>query len=133
MIRPGAMEKLLYIAVGGAVGSVLRHVLSGWGQRAAGGEPFPVGTLVVNVLGCLAMGVLGALFALHRGRDEWRLLLLVGLLGGFTTFSSFAFETLGLAEHGARGRALANVLLTNALCLLAVWAGYRLTQRWHGI
>ncbi|HZM00442.1 MAG TPA: fluoride efflux transporter CrcB [Planctomycetota bacterium] len=126
------MEKLLYVAVGGGLGSVLRYLLGAWGQRAAGTERFPVGTLLVNVLGCLAMGVLGALFALHRPRDEWRLLLLIGLLGGFTTFSSFAFETLGLAEDGARGRALANILLSNALCLLAVWVGYRLTQRWSG-
>lgn len=132
-MMPAAMEKLLYIALGGGVGSVLRYLLSGWGQRAVGGERFPVGTLAVNVLGCLAMGVLGARFALHRGREEWRLLLLVGLLGGFTTFSSFAFETLALADDGARGRAFTNVLLTNALCLLAVWAGYRAAQRWYGI
>ena len=126
------MDKLLCVVVGGGIGSLLRYLLSGWGQRAAGADPFPVGTLLVNVLGCLAMGWLGALFALHRGREEWRLLLLVGLLGGFTTFSSFAFETLGLVEDGARGRALSNLILTNALCLLAVWLGYRLTQRWYG-
>jgi fluoride exporter len=143
MMPHGVMEKLLYIAIGGGVGSVLRYLLGGWTQRVAGGAAggvagtavgaFPFGTLVVNALGCLAIGVLGALFAMHRVRDEWRLMLAVGLLGGFTTFSSFAFETLTLAEDGARGRALSNLLLTNALCLLAVWLGYRLTQRWYGI
>jgi len=68
------VTKLLCVVVGGGLGSVLRYLLSAWGQRAAGSNPFPVGTLLVNVLGCLAMGVLGALFALHRGREEWRLL-----------------------------------------------------------
>ena len=111
------------------------HMLSRAFERALNEELKPLGITLrqCQVLGCLAMGVLGALFALHRGREEWRLLLLVGLLGGFTTFSSFAFETLGLAEDGSRGRALSNLLLTNALCLLAVWLGYRATQRWYGI
>jgi CrcB protein len=81
------MTKLLCVVVGGGLGSVLRYLLSSWGQRAAGSDPFPVGTLLVNVLGCLAMGVLGAHFAMHGGGVEWRLLLLVVLLGGFTTFS----------------------------------------------
>jgi len=130
---PGAMEKLIYIAVGGGIGSVLRYLVAGWGQRAAGDAAFPVGTLAVNVLGCLTIGALGAVFAApHRVREETRLLLMVGLLGGFTTFSSFAFETFNLADDGARGRALANVLLSNALCLAAAWIGYRLTQRWVG-
>ncbi len=129
----GALDKLLYIAIGGGLGSVLRYLVTGWGQRASGGAAFPYGTLAVNVLGCLAMGVLGAVFAgPHRVREETRLLLAVGLLGGFTTFSSFAWESLTLADAGDRGRALANILLTNTLCLFAVWIGFRVTQHVRG-
>ena len=151
------MEKLLYIAVGGGIGSVLRYLLSSWTQRttsaasaaaaaaagaasaagAAGGEAagpaFPFGTLAVNVLGCLVMGALAAFFAgPHRVRDEVRLGLMVGVLGGFTTFSSFAWETFGLADSGDRGRALTNLLLSNGLCLIAVWIGYRVMQEFRG-
>jgi fluoride exporter len=127
------MEKLFYVAVGGGLGSALRYLVSGWSQRASGSSSFPVGTLVVNVVGCLTIGVLGALFAApHRVREETRLFLMVGVLGGFTTFSSFAFETFSLADDGQRGRALTNILLSNALCLFAAWLGYRLTQRWYG-
>src|SRR5258705_5418018 len=73
-----AVDKLLYIALGGGVGSVLRYLLSGWGQRLSGGVSFPWGTLSVNVLGCLAMGMLGAVFGgPQRPREEVRLLLVV--------------------------------------------------------
>ena len=127
------LQKLFYVTAGGGLGSALRYLVSGWTQRASGSAAYPVGTLAVNILGCLAIGVLGAIFAApHRVREETRLFLMIGVLGGFTTFSSFAFETFNLADDGARGRALANVLLTNALCLLAAWIGYRLTQRWVG-
>jgi CrcB protein len=125
------MQKLLSIAIGGAAGSVLRYLVSSWGQRAQGG--FPAGTLLVNVLGSLSIGVLAVAFAAPQSvRVELRLLLIVGLLGGFTTFSTFALETFRMAEEGARGRALSNVLLSNALCLLAVWIGYRVAQRYFG-
>src|SRR5882724_5552378 len=98
-----SMDKLLYIAIGGGIGSVLRYLLSSWSQRASGNGPFPLGTLVVNALGCLAMGVLAAFFTgPHRVREELRLFLLVGMLGGFTTFSSYAWETFALADGGDR-------------------------------
>jgi CrcB protein len=127
------MHKLLYIAIGGGTGAVLRYLISGWGQRALGNTSFPTGTLLVNLLGSLAIGVLAAFFAAPQAvREEVRLLLLVGLLGGFTTFSTFAFETFSLADDGERGRALANLLLSNALCLVAVWLGYRVAQRFYG-
>lgn len=133
------MTKLLLIAGGGAAGSVLRYLVAGWGQRLAAGvlpgfPTFPLGTLLVNVAGCLGIGLLGGLLsgpALLR--EEYRLALLVGLFGGFTTFSTFGWETLGLAGDGEWAPALWNVLLHNALGLAAVWLGARLAARWMAL
>ncbi len=122
------MTKLLMIAGGGAVGAVSRYYLAGWTQRLAGGT-FPLGTLTVNVLGCLLIGILGAFFGgPHLVRQEYRLLMMIGLLGGFTTFSTFGLETVALINEGQLAQAGLNVLLSNALGLLAVLLGYRATQ-----
>ncbi len=96
-------------------------------------DAFPVGTLAVNVSGCLLIGFLGALFsgpALLR--DEMRLFVLAGFLGGFTTFSTFSFETLSLLDDGEWARASANLVLSNGLGLLAVWLGYRIAGALQG-
>src|SRR3990172_12184263 len=123
------MTKLLFIAVGGAIGSVLRYSVGGWAQRLTQGS-FPVGTLAVNLCGCLAIGFLGALLAgPWLVREEYRFGILVGLLGGFTTFSSYGWETFALTNEGQFGMALANVLLSNGFGLLAVWAGYRVAEK----
>jgi CrcB protein len=127
------MLKVLYIAVGGAAGSVLRFLLQGWLQRASG-SVFPVGTLVVNVLGCLVIGVLAAAFAGAAAgvREEYHLGLTVGLLGGFTTFSTFGLETYLLASPGQYRHAGAYIALSVILGLVAVWLGYRAGERWWG-
>jgi CrcB protein len=120
------MTKLLFIAGGGALGSVLRYLVAGWGQRLTPGV-FPLGTLLVNVTGCLLIGYLGTLFAGPAVvREEYRLALLIGLLGGFTTFSTFGYETWALLSDREWGLAGANVLLSNVLGLSAVWLGHRL-------
>jgi CrcB protein len=120
------MTKLLFIAGGGALGSVLRYLVAGWGQRLTPGV-FPLGTLLVNVTGCLLIGYLGTLFAGPAVvREEYRLALLIGLLGGFTTFSTFGYETWALLSDREWGLAGANVLLSNVLGLGAVWLGHRL-------
>ena len=120
------MTKLLFIAGGGALGSVLRYLVAGWGQRLTPGV-FPLGTLLVNVSGCLLIGYLGTLFAGPAViRDEYRLALLVGLLGGFTTFSTFGYESWALLSDREWGLAGANFLLNNVLGLTAVWLGHRL-------
>lgn len=117
--------KFLAIAAGGSVGALLRYSLSGLAQRMTD-DAFPVGTLVVNLTGCLVIGFLGALFSGPAlVRDEWRLFLLVGLLGAFTTFSTFGFETMALMEDGEWVRAALNLALSNGLGLAAVWLGYR--------
>jgi CrcB protein len=115
------------IAAGGAVGSVLRYYLGRWNGALETGA-LPWGTLAANVLGCLAIGLLGALFATTwtSVRPEIRMGILVGVLGGFTTFSSFGFETLQLLQAGHGSRALLYVVLSNGLGLAAAWAGYRI-------
>ncbi|MFQ5489907.1 MAG: fluoride efflux transporter CrcB, partial [Phycisphaerae bacterium] len=101
-------------------------------QRIGGGV-FPLGTLTVNVCGCLLIGVLSAFFAGPQlVREEYRVALLVGLLGGLTTFSSFGWETTALINDGQLVRAGLNVLLNNGAGLAAVWLGYRLTEGWVG-
>ncbi len=117
------MLQILAIAVGGAIGSVLRFTLSGSVHQLLGRE-FPFGTLSVNVLGSLLMGFL-YIVLLERASlgAEWRALLLIGLLGAFTTFSTFSLETLNLIESGALVKAGMNILLSVTLCLLAAWVG----------
>jgi len=116
----------LWVALGGALGSIARYGCSGIAARWLG-LGFPYGTLFVNVTGSFAIGVLGTL-ALGGGRalatTDARAFLIVGLLGGFTTFSSFSLETLNLARAGNLGAAATNVALSLVLCLVAVWLGY---------
>jgi fluoride exporter len=123
------MAKILWIAAGGAVGSVLRYFVHGWTQSLAGGV-FPWGILLVNVTGCLAIGILGAFFAgPHLVRDEYRAALLIGVLGAYTTFSTFGWDTFALTQQGERNLAIVNVLLSNLLGLTAVWAGFFLAEK----
>jgi len=115
--------KLLLIFLGAGAGGTARYLVGGWAQGWAG-PGFPLGTLVVNVSGCLAIGFLAALFSgPWLVREEWRLAILVGVLGGYTTFSSFGYETTSRVRDGEWARAGLNVLLSNALGLSAVWAG----------
>jgi CrcB protein len=118
-----AMKQLLIIAGGGAIGAVLRFGVSNWvyGQL---GRDFPYGTLAVNLLGSLLMGLCFVLFLerLTVGA-EWRALVMIGLLGAFTTFSTFSIETLNLLEDGELIKALGNVLLSVVLCIAAAWIG----------
>jgi len=121
--------KVLLAGCGGFLGSVARYLLGGWVQRLVQAPVFPFGTLVVNVSGCLAIGILGGL-ADQRGllSPGARVFLLIGVLGGYTTFSSFGYETLQLLRDGEAMPALANVLLQVALGLGAVWAGNAMTR-----
>lgn len=117
------MNQVLAIAAGGAVGSVLRFWMSTWVHSFAG-RSFPYGTLAVNVLGCLAMGFLFVLFV-DRFSDSTvlRAGVLIGVLGGFTTFSSFSIETFNLIEQGELVRASLNVFGSLILCVAATWVG----------
>lgn len=117
------MNQLLAIAIGGAFGSVARYGLS-TGVYTLFGRDFPYGTLAVNVLGCLAMGFLFVLFVERFTADGvLRAGVLIGVLGGFTTFSSFSIETFNLIEAGEWFKAGLNMALSLALCLVATWLG----------
>lgn len=113
----------LAIALGGAAGALMRYWVS-TAVYAWLGRGFPWGTLAVNVAGSLAMGVLYILLLerLTTG-PEIRALLLVGLLGAFTTFSTFSIETFNLIEQAEVGKALLNVGVSVVACVLAAWAG----------
>lgn len=118
------MEKALIVGVGGFVGSIARYALAGSMLRMASATSFPWGTLTVNIVGCALIGFLGGVAEVRNVfRPELRLLIFIGVLGGFTTFSSFAYETLALARAGMFGRALANSAAQLVGCLCAVWLG----------
>jgi CrcB protein len=116
----------LLVALGSGLGGAGRLFVSTLAGRYAG-YGFPWGTITVNVLGCAAVGALGALFAssgpLHL-RHDLRMVLIVGILGGFTTFSAFSLETLQLVQRGATGVAAGYVSASVILCLLAAAAAY---------
>lgn len=123
------MTRLLLVALGGAVGSVLRYLVAGWVQRAANGDVFPYGTLVVNVAGCLLIGLLAGVAETRAWfSPEMRLLLMVGLLGGFTTFSTFGYESFQLLRGSETMLVLANVGVSVVAGMLAVWLGYTLAR-----
>ena len=118
------MTNILLIGIGGFIGSVFRYLASGYVQQATKSVGFPYGTLAVNVVGCF---VIGFLTQLAEGRgiftSEARAFIFVGILGGFTTFSSFGNETLNLARDSQMMSALANVGANVVIGLFAVWLG----------
>ena len=119
------MINFFLIGLGGALGSVARYLVSGWVQAISRNASFPLGTLTVNVAGCFVIGFLAQL-AEARGvfTSEARALIFIGILGGFTTFSSFGNETFNLAHSGEIMSALVNVGANVILGLLAVWVGH---------
>lgn len=117
------MFRVIAIALGGSIGAVLRYAIAN-GIHMFLGRGFPYGTLVVNVVGSLGMGVLYVLLLerLSLG-PEWRAALQIGLLGALTTFSTFSMETLLLFENGEAQKAILNITLNVVLCLGATWLG----------
>lgn len=114
---------LLYIAFGSAAGGVLRYLLGGVVQRAAGGT-FPLGTLLINITGSFLLGFLYRYSADSAAISaEMRAMLTIGLCGGYTTFSSFSFESVRLLEDGQVGRAMLYVGLSVVLCLAGTALG----------
>jgi fluoride exporter len=125
-----SMLAYVWVALGGALGTTARYWLSGVVARSVG-ETFPWGTMVINVSGSFVIGFFGAL----TGPDgRWfvgsnaRQFVIIGICGGYTTFSSFSLQTLNLANDGEWFRAGANISLSVALCLIAVWAGVALAS-----
>ncbi len=122
------MRHLLAVAAGGAVGASLRWLLAGAVQRAAGGA-FPWGTFAVNALGSFALGFL-FVYLIERSTtgELLRLAVTVGLLGAFTTFSTYSLESIRLMQSGAFGLAAANVLGQVFVCLVLTWLGVQLAR-----
>jgi CrcB protein len=123
------LGQILPVAAGGAIGAVARHLVSVAAERVAPGG-FPAGTLIVNVVGCLAVGYIAGL-ELQRAdavAPGMRLFLVVGICGGFTTFSAFGLETAGLVRVDQLPRAILNVAAHLVAGLAAVWAGIVLSR-----
>ncbi len=117
----------LLVGTGGFLGSICRFGAGGIVFRLLGSTGLPYGTLLVNVAGCFAIGVLGGSGDSRQLiGSEFRLFFFIGVLGGFTTFSAFGYETLALVRAGDPSRAVVNVALNVVVGLLAVWAGYGL-------
>jgi fluoride exporter len=114
---------LLWIAAGGALGTLFRYLLGGPVTALVGGR-FPLGTLVINVLGSFAIGLFARTFLHSQTTPALRAALTVGLCGGFTTFSTFSLETVALMEGGLYGRAAGYVLASVTLSIFATFAGF---------
>ena len=123
------MTRYFMVMLGAALGGLARYVIGSAVMQRFGGR-FPLGTLVVNVTGCFLIGILLPLLT-ERGqpRPNLRLLLVVGVLGGYTTFSSFAWESFQAIDEGSRWIGFANVALSVILGYLAVWCGALLVRR----
>jgi len=121
------MYKLVLIALGGLVGTLSRYALSTWvDERALSSIPY--GTIVVNLAGCFVAGFLFPLMEKFAVAPELRLAVFTGFLGGFTTFSAYALQSIALARSGALSTATANVLISNIVGLMMVWLGGGLSR-----
>ncbi len=122
------MKYLLFIALGGASGAVARYLLAGWAHRLWEGH-FPVGTLLVNVLGSFTIGVVYVLVVEKQLiHPDWRGVLMVGFLGAFTTFSTFSLETINLVEAGHLAQAMGYMLASAVLCVVMAGVGIQLSR-----
>jgi len=119
-----SLYSVLFVALGGAIGSVSRYLVGTWVQTASKSIDFPYGTLTVNLIGCFLIGFLSQL-AETRGvfTSETRSLVFIGVLGGFTTFSSFGNDTVNLVRDGQSVNAFVNVGANVILGLILVWLG----------
>lgn len=116
------MNTLVLIALGGALGALSRYAL-GYAVQWYWGGPWPLGTLLINLLGSALIGVAFVLIERSHWHTEWRLVLMVGFLGAFTTFSTFALESVQLLQAGHTLQALAYMLASAVGCVLAAAAG----------
>jgi len=122
------IQRLLFVGLAGLAGTLCRYGLSGFVARRFG-ETFPTGTLLVNVIGCFVAGFL--LYTLNERfliSEVVRTALMIGFLGGFTTFSSFGVQTFTLMRDGETFFAVMNVLLSNVIGIASVWVGYALAK-----
>lgn len=121
------MYSLVYIAIGGAAGALLRYSVSGITYKYFDGF-LPWGTLAVNMIGCFAIGFLWQIFEVIGSSPNSRAFIFIGILGAFTTFSTFGLESFNLIREGQIGYAALNILLSNILGLGLVFAGFILSR-----
>ena len=119
------VRSILLVMLGGAAGSALRWLITHFFSTASEHHGFPFGTLIVNVVGSMAVGYILTWSSDHT-HDTWRLLAATGFCGGFTTFSTFGYETMAYWHSGKIALAALNIGLNNTLSLIAVWVGIRL-------
>jgi len=118
------MHQILLVGIGGFIGSACRYIISGTVHSFFPFALIPYGTLAVNASGCFIIGLLGGIAETRQVfSSDMRMFLFIGVLGGFTTFSSFAFETLSLVRDADYLRASSNVILQLTICLILVWIG----------
>lgn len=123
-------ERFAVVIVGGALGSLARYLLSTWVEGYFQNRNFPAAILVCNVLGSLVIGILmGLMISKTEPNVLWRLFFIVGLCGGFTTFSSFSLDTINLLREGVVSMAIINIIASVGLCLLATYGGLLLTLK----
>ena len=121
------MRYLLLIALGGAFGAVSRYLLSNWAHALWEGK-WPVGTLMVNMLGSFAIGVIFVLIERQFLHPDWRSVLMIGFLGAFTTFSTFSLESIALLENGHTAHALGYMAVSVIACVLMAGLSIYLTR-----
>ena len=130
------MESLVYVGIGGFFGANARYLLSLWTDNflVPRWGPFPYGTLMVNVIGSFGLALFSAWFSARTGMSpQLRLLVGAGFFGAFTTFSTFANESITLMDGGATASLLLNVLLNNGCCLLGVGLGLFVGHKMFGV
>lgn len=123
------MVKLLWVGAGGFLGAISRYIVSGLIYRVFGKGWFPLGTLAVNVIGCLLIGFLSGIAEDRQiFSPELRLLVFIGILGGFTTFSTFGYEIFSFTRDGQIVSSMVNLFLHIGLGLGAVWFGFSISK-----
>lgn len=121
------MAKILFIAFGGAIGTVFRYIISGLDYKFSNGV-FPLSTLLINSIGSLIIGFLWGLFERVDIHSTTRMFIFIGILGGFTTFSTFSLESFNLLRDGEFKIALANIFTTNIIGIGLVFIGFSISQ-----
>ena len=127
LIKTTPLLQIIAVGAGGFIGTVLRYAISNLTHWLIPRTAFPLGTLCVNLIGCFCIGLLSGIVETRYGMGPYlRLFVFIGILGGFTTFSTFGYETFQLSAGGEYFKAGSNVLLSVAAGLGCVWCGYAL-------
>ncbi len=124
------MKSILLVGIGGFFGAVMRYLAASWSQALLKDLSFPIGTLIVNISGCLILGLLNGFAENHSFfTAQIRLFMFVGILGSFTTFSTFSFETIKMLQNGNTSHALLNIALQVIAGLFAAFIGFQIAYK----